>query len=137
MNNAVPRAKLISLMEHYFAWHYGQAYKDIYGVWTNFIWFCFNFFSISELFASLFQPWKRMGEEYPKVFNFSVIIQTLIVNILMRFVGVMVRLLVISIGLAFASLIFLIGLTILLLWTVMPICIVALIILGISLIIHG
>jgi hypothetical protein len=137
MNNTVPRAKLLSLFEHYFSWHYGQAYKDLYGVWMNFVWFCFNFFSIGELFGSLFAPWKRMGEGYPTVPDFKVIIQTFIVNMLMRFVGVMVRLLVIGIGLTFATLVFLIGLIIMLVWTIMPIFIVALIIVGLSLIIHG
>ena len=133
----VPRVKLISLFEHYFSWHYGQAYKDIYGVWMNFVWFCFNFFSITDLLASLFQPWKRMGEEYPTVFSLTGIIQTFIVNIIMRFVGVMVRLIVIAFGLAFASLVFLIGLVIMILWTVMPVFIVALIVIGLSLVIHG
>ncbi|MCK9351418.1 MAG: hypothetical protein WCT49_02505 [Candidatus Paceibacterota bacterium] len=133
----VPRAKLISLLEHYLSWHYGQAYKDIYGVWTNFLWFCFNFFSISELFGSLLKPWRRMGEDYPKVFDFKMILQILVVNILMRIVGAVVRLLVITIGLTFASLVFLIGLVLLGIWTIMPIFIVALIVIGLSLIIHG
>lgn len=78
-----------------------------------------------------------MGEGYPTVPDFKVIIQTFIVNMLMRFVGVMVRLLVIAIGLTFATLVFLIGLIIMMVWTVMPIFIVALIIIGLSLIIHG
>jgi hypothetical protein len=133
----VPREKLISLLEHYFSWHYGQAYRDIYGVWMNFVWFCFHFFSISELLGSLFQPWKRMGEEYPRVPDLKIILQTFVVNLLMRFVGVMVRLLVIGIGLAFASLVFFIGLIIMALWTVMPIFIVAIIIIGLALILHG
>jgi hypothetical protein len=133
----VPRAKLISLFEHYLTWHYGQAYRDIYNVWVNFIWFCFNFFAISDLFKTLLEPWKRMGEEYPKGLDLAKIAQTLIVNLLMRAVGITVRLLVIGIGLTFASLVFFIGLIVLLLWTVMPIVFVALIVIGLSLIIYG
>ncbi len=133
----VPRVKMLSLLEHYLVWHYGQAYRDIYHVWMNFIWFCFNFFSITDLFASLFQPWKRMGEDYPKAFDLAKIVSTFIVNILMRIVGAMVRLIVITIGLTFASLVFFIGLAILLVWTVMPVFFVAIIVMGLSLIIYG
>jgi hypothetical protein len=134
---AVSKIKKISLFEHYLSWHYGQAYRDIYHVWMNFLWFCFNFFSINELFGSLLEPWKRMGEEYPKGLDLAKIAQTLIVNILMRFVGAMVRLLVIAIGLGLSTIVFLLGLAILLLWTVMPIFFVALVFMGISLIIYG
>ncbi len=78
-----------------------------------------------------------MGEDYPKAFDLAKIVSTFIVNILMRIVGAMVRLIVITIGLTFASLVFFIGLAILLVWTVMPVFFVALIVMGLSLIIYG
>jgi hypothetical protein len=129
--------KTVSLIEHYFTWHYGRAYADIYHVWMNFIWFFFNFFSINLLISTLFSPWKRMGEEYPAGFDIGRAISTWVVNILMRFVGAGTRLIVISVGLLLASITFLLGLIIFAIWTVMPIFFVALIILGISLIIYG
>ncbi|MCX6739262.1 MAG: hypothetical protein NT098_04420 [Candidatus Parcubacteria bacterium] len=131
------KIKTLSLIEHYITWHYGQAYSDIYHVWTNFIWFFFNFFSIKLLFSTLFSPWKRMGEEYPAGFDIGRAAQTWVVNILMRFVGAGVRLIVIAVGLSFALLAFLLGLVVLVVWTVMPIFFVALIISGFSLIIYG
>lgn len=133
----IPGSKLFSLVEHYFVWHYSQAYYDIYHVWKNFLFFCFNFFSINELLHSLFQPWKRMGEDYPKSFDLPKMAQTFIVNTLMRFVGAMMRLLVVGFGLLFSSIIFLIGLLILLVWTVMPVFFISLIVMGISLIMYG
>lgn len=134
---SVPRVKLFSLLEHYLTWHYGQAYRDIYHVWMNFVWFCFHFFSISDLLASLFQPWKRMGEEYPTGFDIGRILSTFIINIMMRIVGAFVRLIVIAIGLGFASGVFFLGLSILILWTIMPVCFVALVVMGLNLIIYG
>ena len=131
------KIKTLSLIERYITWHYGQAYSDIYHVWTNFIWFFFNFFSIKLLFSTLFSPWKRMGEEYPAGFDIGRAAQTWVVNILMRFVGAGVRLIVIAVGLSFALLAFLLGLVVLVVWTVMPIFFVALIISGFSLIIYG
>jgi hypothetical protein len=129
--------KVFSLAEHYFTWHYGQAYADIYHVWLNFIWFIFNFFSINLLISTLFSPWKRMGEEYPAGFDIGRAAETWIVNILMRFVGAGTRFIVICVGLFFASIVFLIGLIVLAVWTIMPAFFVALIILGLSLIIYG
>ncbi len=131
------KIKTLSLIEHYISWHYGQAYSDIYHVWTNFIWFFFNFFSIKLLFSTLLSPWKRMGEEYPAGFDIGRAAQTWVVNVLMRFVGAGVRLIVIAVGLSFALLAFLLGLVVLIVWTVMPIFFVALIISGFSLIIYG
>jgi len=131
------KIKTLSLIEHYITWHYGQAYLDIYHVWTNFIWFFFNFFSIDLLFKTLFAPWKRMGEEYPEGFNISRTITTWIVNMLMRFVGMGIRIFIIGFGLCLASIAFLLGLVVIAIWTIMPIFFIALIIWGISLIIYG
>lgn len=133
----LPSAKLSSLGQHYITWHYGQAYKDTYGIWMNFIWFVFYFFSVGALMSTLFDPWKRMGEDYPIGFSPILALQTFVVNTLMRIVGACVRLLVVGIGLTLASIVFILGVIVLLLWTVMPAFLVALVVIGLTLILFG
>lgn len=129
--------KPLILIESYFSWHYGRAFVDMFHIWMNFLWFVFNFFSISALLETLFDPWKRMGESYPKGFDIAGVISTLVVNLLMRVVGVMVRLIVLCIGLALALVVFVAGLTIGILWALTPIVFVALVILALHLIFYG
>lgn len=129
--------KPLILTESYFAWHYGRAFVDMFHIWMNFLWFVFNFFSISALIETFFDPWKRMGESYPKGFDIAGVISTLVVNLLMRMVGIMVRLIVLCIGLAFATVIFVTGIVVGILWALMPVVFVALVILALHLIFYG
>jgi len=129
--------KLGTLIGHYFAWHYGQAYKDIWRVWMNFIWFVFYFFSIEMLLHSLFQPWKRMGEEYPSGFAPVEILQVLVVNVLMRAVGFVVRAIVIVLGMSLVLVLSVVGAIVFAVWTIMPVFLIMLSSLGLSLLIFG
>lgn len=127
----------LELAEHYTRWHYGRAYVDMYRVWANLYWFIFHFFSVSTLLRTLFQPWKRMDEGYSKGFDPGGWISTFFVNIVMRIVGMMVRLILISAGLVCALILVLAEIVWFALWTVMPAFISVLIVLGLYLLIHG
>jgi hypothetical protein len=129
--------KPLLLTESYFAWHYGRAFWDMFHIWVNFLWFVFNFFSVSALIETFFDPWKRMGESYPKGLDIAGTVSTFVVNTLMRVVGIMVRLIVLCIGLAFAAVIFAAGIIIGILWALMPIVFVALVILSLHLIFYA
>lgn len=129
--------KPLVLIESYFSWHYGHAFVDMFHIWMNFFWFVFNFFSISTLIDTFFDPWKRMGEDYPKGFDIMGVISTLVVNLLMRVVGIMVRLIVLGIGLAFAFIILVAGIAVGILWALMPVAFVALVILALHLIFYA
>ncbi len=129
--------KPLTLIESYFAWHYGRAFADMFHVWMNFLRFVFNFFSLSVLVKTLFDPWKRMGEAYPKGFDIVGIASTFLINMLMRFVGVMMRLIVIGIGLSLALAVFIIGLLAGILWALLPVVFVSLVILALHLIFYA
>jgi hypothetical protein len=100
---------LLTILHHYFIWHYTVAFREILHVWKNFFWFTFHFFSISLLFRSLFAPWKRMTETRSGTFNLEDLAGVLIINLLSRLIGFLLRSLVIIIGLCVLS-ILLIGL---------------------------
>lgn len=129
--------KPLILTESYFSWHYSRAFVDMFHIWMNFLWFVYNFFSISALIETFFDPWKRMGESYPKGLDIPGVISTFVVNALMRIVGIMVRLIVLGIGLAFAVVIFAAGIVVGILWALMPIVFVAIVILALHLIFYG
>ncbi len=122
------------LVESYVGWHYGRAYSDLYHVWMNLLWFAFNFFSIFLLLQTLFAPWKRMDEGYPKGLDIQGWLSTLTVNTLMRIVGAATRLFIVLIGLAFASAIFLGGIIVFVVWTIMPVFLISTLFLGVYLI---
>jgi len=117
----------------YLEWHYGKAYSDILVVWTNFFWFVLHFFSIATLAKTLFSPWKRLHEEYRKGFHPEDFFSSLAVNILMRIVGAIVRLVIIIIGLIMLLLIALGGMLFLLFWTIAPAGVVISVLAGLAL----
>ena len=78
-----------ALIPTYFVWHYTIAISDLKRLEKNIIWFIFNFFSIGILLDTLFSPWKRLakdeGTKRPTYFS------NLVVNVLMRLVGIFIR----------------------------------------------
>ena len=118
------------LFKNYFGWHYRLALVAWWRIYRNLLWFLFNFFSVALLFRTLAAPWRRLNEAYPKGFNPGVIVETLVVNGLMRLFGLAVR----SVFLLAAALVLTVaalgGWFILALWLVAPGLILLWLILG-------
>ena len=89
----------VSILHHYLLWHYTHAFLEIFHVWTNFFWFIVNFFSIPQLFRSLFSPWKRITEERKKSFDFEDMAGVVIIGLFSRLIGFVLRGVIIIIGL--------------------------------------
>ena len=126
-----------TLVKDYVRWHYGEAFKELFHVWCNFLWFIIHFFSLPQLSSSLIAPWKRMTEERTKGFDFETFLSYLIINLLSRVVGFILRSAVILVGLTVLLLTVLSGFSIFLFWVVAPVAIVALLALGVSLVISN
>jgi hypothetical protein len=120
----------LSILSSYFLWHYTIAFRDIFRVWTNLLWFIFNYFSISELARTLFQPWKRLRGEYPKYFNPQEWIATFVTNMFMRLVGFIIRSITIIIGFVFVAVVFFAGLVVFVFWPIAPCIAIILIAVG-------
>ena len=115
----------VLVLPYYLAWHYGRAFFDIKDIFKNFLVFLYNFFSIPTLIFSLFSPWQRMQESYSKNdLSFEGTIGNLIVNIIMRLVGAVVRLLFIVVGFVSIILCLVLGVVIFCAWILLPLIIV-------------
>jgi hypothetical protein len=101
--------RLLAVIAYYFWWHYTTAIADLSRNCGNLTAFLKNFFSIDHLIGHLFSPYHRLAEKYPDYFDPAGYFSALIVNSLMRVVGVIVRLALIGFGLiliVFSTLLF-------------------------------
>lgn len=126
-----------SIISDYFRWHYGRAFGELFHVWLNFLWFIIHFFSLPQLARSLFSPWKRMTEEKQSGFSFENFAAYIVVNLLSRTVGFIMRGTVILIGLTILIGTVVTGLIVSLFWVTAPIVIIVALGLGVSLLISN
>jgi hypothetical protein len=121
----------LTILHHYVVWHFSQAYLQFFRVWMNLLWFVIHFFSLPQMVRSWFSPWKRITEERKKSWDLEDFFGSLLINLLSRIIGALMRTFVIMVGLLALLIIFVGGLTVYILWTVAPALIVFLIIIGI------
>ncbi len=86
----------------------------------NVLWFIVQFFSFAVLIKTLFSPWERMSEKYRGGLNLEAIASTLIINILMRGLGFVIRVIVLLLGFAFLVLSMIAGLLLGIAWLLFP-----------------
>jgi hypothetical protein len=129
--------KFLQVFAEYLKWHYSKAVISAFYLWKNLTVFFFNYFSIKILFINFFSPWRRMSEYYPKWYQFKEFFSAILLNTLMRIVGVIIRIPVIIFGSVFVFLFAVSFPIFLLLWLVLPLLIVGLMIIGVIWIIFG
>ncbi len=122
---------------HYINWHYTVAIIDLIRIVRNFIWFFYNFFSISILLKTLFSPFNKLGEGYKKSLKPTKWAETFLINTLMRIVGALLRSVLILLGIIFVILTAVLGTVFFFVWLLAPIFVLVLIVIGIKLISVG
>lgn len=122
------------LFWEYLWWHYGKAIREIWDLEKNFLWFFWHFFSISLLSQTLFSPFRRLSEGYKKGFDPQAILESFIVNGILRLTGFALRSVIILIGLAIEIILTLAFLLALLLWVFFLLLLIVLIAAGLGLI---
>ncbi len=115
----------LAILPSYIFWHYTAAFGDIVRVWTNFLWFFYNFFSIPLLLKTFFAPWKRIQEGKGEGFNLENIAEAVVTNTIMRVVGAVVRFVMLLFGSFSVLIVFWLGATFFLVWALWPLLIVA------------
>jgi hypothetical protein len=125
---------VLSIIGHYLKWHYSRALGDIFHIWQNFIHFFYNFFSVGHLARTFIEPWHRLGEERrTKALDLEDIFEVVVVNIVMRLIGVVMRTILITFGIIFMLLTVAAGFLFYIFWLSLPVLVPLLFAAGIRL----
>lgn len=118
---------MLSLFSSYIAWHYSQALSDLSRNVMNIIWFLYNFFSIPILLQTFFSPFQRLDESYGKGLDLERFASVLIVNTLMRVIGMVARTAFIAAGVVSIVIAAMGGAVIFAAWLAMPLSVIFLV----------
>lgn len=124
---------LTTILHHYILWHYSRGFADLAHVWGNLLWFTVHFFSLPQLARSLLAPYKRMVENRGETWSLEDLAGFVIIGILSRIFGFIIRLVIIVVGLIALLLVFLAGLVAFVFWVGAPLIVLALLGTGIRL----
>lgn len=126
---------VLTILHHYLLWHYATALREMAHVAANLLWFVVHFFSLPQLARSLFAPYRRITEERHRRFNLEDIAGYIIINLISRIIGFLLRFIILIAGLL--SLVMLtVGIVIAyIFWLFAPIVLIALLIAGFRLLI--
>lgn len=111
---------LLVFVKDYFIWHYSRALQEGFVIWDNYLRFISQFFSIGLLFRTLFSPWRRLKEYYSRGFDPTQYFDTLVINLVMRFVGFILRFATIIIGLCVELIAIITGTILFVVWLTLP-----------------
>lgn len=120
----------LSIAQNYFLWHYTRAFQEIFHVWLNLLWFTVHFFSLPQLFKSWFAPFKRITEHRHKGDSLEDLAGYVIINIMSRLVGALMRSILMLLGFLCLTIIIIGGIMTYLLWLALPIIAVGLLVVG-------
>lgn len=82
----------------YVRFHYTTALVAYLRIHKNLQWFLVHYFSIPQLLASLFSPYKRMTESRGALFDVEAWIGFIAINLISRIIGFIIRMFIIVIG---------------------------------------
>ena len=124
----------IIVFYEYVTWQYGEGVREFVRAWQNVHWFLWRVFSVSLMLRTFFAPFRRTGEAYGRGFDLVAMAQTFLINLVTRFVGVVVRSVLLAVALVFQGAV-LLGGGVLFLWFLLtPVVIPASLLAGILII---
>lgn len=121
------------IAQDYFLWHYSRAFSEMFKVWMNLIWFTIHFFSLPQLFRTWISPFKRISERRQGVWDFEEFVGYIVINLLSRTIGALMRTILIALGLVCLGVVIVSGLFVYLIWIFFPFIILGLFLTGITL----
>lgn len=119
-----------NIISLWISWYLYDVPKEIMTGWRNFLLFGLSFFSIPLLLKTLFSHWRRYYWQRKRGFDIGDYFSVLFSNLISRFLGAIVRSLLILIGLIFEIFIFFVGLFIFIGWFLLPVLLISGILIG-------
>jgi len=109
-----------NIISQWILWQFYEMPKFLFSVWMNYFNFAINYFSAPLLIKTLFSPWRRYNWRYPKGFNLVEFFNTLISNTFSRFLGALMRIVLIFTGVLFQIFVAIAGMVLFLGWIILP-----------------
>ena len=88
------------MLPQYFVWHYGRGLKAAFGLAHNAIEAALHIWSVRELFATLFEPWRMIVVPHRREEALSSFFSAVWYNLLSRLIGAVARVIAIALGVA-------------------------------------
>lgn len=104
----------------WFQWHLLDAPVFLLKGWKNILFFNFQFFSIHFLLRTLFSYWHKYRWRYVGGFGVGKYIEILFSNFISRFLGSIMRIILIIIGVIIEIVIFVLGIVFIVAWIILP-----------------
>lgn len=99
------------------AWYYSEGLKNFFVIWRNYVEFFWYYFSGADLSRTLFSPWKRdVSRMETRGLHPVLFFQNLVINLITRIIGAVVRLSVILTALGAEIMVLVFGSFLLLVW---------------------
>lgn len=119
----------LSFLWNYVRWHYTVALVDLYFIARNYLWGIGHVFSVDVLLRTLFVPWHRLGAHGASLihepFEF---LGDVLVNIVMRLLGFVVRLALLLLSLLSALVILTLFILLFGFWLLLPVILFSLLV---------
>jgi hypothetical protein len=90
----------VTFFYHYLWWHYSSSLVGYIRVSRNFWWYVFHIFSIPQLTATLFAPYKRIVEYPNSHFSLQNFFERVVLNLFSRIVGAIIRISILIVGIS-------------------------------------
>jgi len=107
---------------NFLSWYYNQGVHELLEIWKNFLFFAWRHFSITELLQTLLSPWRRdVSLQSWRGLHPLKTVELLFENLISRFIGAIVRSVVICVGIVVCLSVLAVGIVINFLWIGAPI----------------
>lgn len=110
-----------NIITAFWTWYFRVAPKNIVEIWANYLKANLHYFSVLLLLRTLFYPWHRDSTGYGRGFDFKRYLEVWSLNMVARGVGLIVRIVTITIALVLEVIIFALGFLFLAFWILAPV----------------
>ncbi len=113
-----------NILIQFTSWYLLEQPRDILKACGNFLRFNFNYWSIPLLLKTLFSYWRRYSYSYGKGFSITRYFEAFTFNAMSRILGMLIRIIVITIGVLSEILLTIVAVLVFLGWFILPVIIV-------------